>query len=175
MSEANLIDLYYADECRVSLDPVIPYAWQFKGEDVWMPSSQGSGLNCLGLIRRDSTLLFETSTQNLTAEFLTERLERLSLSLNKETVIVLDNAKIHTAKAIQERRAIWEERGLSLFYLPPYSPHLNLAEVLWRKLKYEWLRPQDYLCFEHLRYAVQLALAAVGSLLSISFAKPNYA
>jgi transposase len=29
-------------------------------------------------------------------------------------------------------------------FLPPYSPHLNLAEVLWRKLKYEWLRPQDY-------------------------------
>ena len=102
-------------------------------------------------------------------------LDRFSLSLSKETVIVLDNAKIHTAKAIQERRAIWEERGLSLFYLPPYSPHLNLAEVLWRKLKYEWLRSQDYLCFEHLSYAVQLALAAVGSLLYISFAKPDYA
>ena len=102
-------------------------------------------------------------------------LDRFSLSLSQETVIVLDNAKIHTAKAIQERRAIWEERGLSLFYLPPYSPHLNLAEVLWRKLKYEWLRPQDYLCFEHLSYAVQLALAAVGSLLYISFAKPDYA
>ena len=153
-----------------------------------MPSSKGSGLNCLGLIRRDSALLFETSTQNLTAEFLVERLERLSLSLSKETVIVLDNAKIHTAKAVQERRDIWEQRGLSLFYLPAYSPHLNLAEVLWRKLKYEagdrvkrpafggdlWLRPQDYLCFEGLRYAVQLALAAVGSLLNISFSKLNY-
>lgn len=174
MSDLNLIDLYYADECRVSLDPVVPYAWQFADEDVWMPASQGPGLNCLGLIRRDSTLLFEVSTQNLTAEFLVERLERLSLSLSKETVIVLDNAKIHTAKAIQERRPIWEQRGLTLFYLPTYSPHLNLAEILWHKLKYEWLRPQDYLCFEHLRYAVQLALAAVGSLLNINFAKPNY-
>ena len=148
--------------------------WQFKDEDVWMPASQGSGLNCFGLIRRDSTLLFETSLHNLTAEFIVERLERLSLSLTEETVIVLDNAKIHTAKAVQERRPIWEQRGLTLFYLPTYSPHLNLAEILWRKLKYEWLRPQDYLCFEHHRYAVQLALAAVGSLLNISFSKPNY-
>lgn len=171
MSEANLIDLYYADECRVSLDPVVPYAWQFKDEDIWMPSSQGPGFNCFGLIRRDSTLLFEVSTQTLTAEFLAERLERLSLSLSKDTVIVLDNAKIHTAKAIQERRAIWEQRGLTLFYLPTYSPHLNLAEILWRKLKYEWLRPQDYLSFEGLRYAARLALAAVGSLLHINFTK----
>ena len=91
---------------------------------------------------RDNTLLFETSLHNLTAEFIVERLERLSLSLTEETVIVLDNAKIHTAKAVQERRPIWEQRGLTLFYLPPYSPHLNLAEVLCRKLKYEWLRPQ---------------------------------
>ena len=152
----------------------MPYAWQFKDEEVWMPSTQGPGLNCFGLIRRDSSLLFEISTQNLTAEYLVERLDRLSLSLNKETVIVLDNAKIHTAKAVQQRRAIWEERGLTLFYLPTYSPHLNLAEILWRKLKYEWLRPQDYLCFEHLRYAIQLALAAVGSLLHINFSNLNY-
>ena len=173
MSESNLLDLYYADECRVSLDPVVPYAWQFKDEEVWMRASQGPGFNCFGLIRRDSTLLFEVSTQNLTAELLVERLERFSLSLSKETVIVLDNAKIHTAKAVQQRRAIWEQRGLTLFYLPTYSPHLNLAEVLWRKLKYEWLRPQDYLSFEQLRYAVRLALAAVGSLLNISFSNPK--
>lgn len=139
-----------------------------------MPASQGAGLNCFGLIRRDNLLLFETSLRNLTAEFIVERLERLSLSITEETVVVLDNAKIHTAKAVQERRLIWEQRGLTLFYLPPYSPHLNLAEILWRKLKYEWLVPQDYLSFAHLRYAVQLALAAVGSLLSINFSKPNY-
>jgi transposase len=27
----------------------------------------------------------------------------------------------------------------------PYSPHLNLAETLWRKLKTEWLVVEDYL------------------------------
>lgn len=168
-----MLDLYYADECRVSLDPVVPYAWQFKDEDVWMPASQGAGLNCFGLIRRDNTLLFETSTQSLTGDFIVERLEHLSLNISKETVVVLDNARIHTAKAVHERRPCWEQRGLTLFYLPPYSPHLNLAETLWRKLKYEWLRPQDYLSFEELRYAVQLALAAVGSLLYINFSRPG--
>jgi transposase len=45
---------------------------------------------------------------------------------------------------IKERRAAWEQRGLFLLYLPRYSPHLNIVETLWRKLKYEWLSPKDY-------------------------------
>jgi transposase len=174
MSDQGLIDLYYADECRVSLNSTVPYGWQFKGEDVWMPASQGPGLNCFGLIARDSTLNFKTTTRSIDSTFIVQQLDALSLSIHEETVVILDNAKPHTAKAVQARRSIWEGRGLTLFYLPPYSPHLNLAEILWRKLKYEWLRPQDYLSFEHLRYAVQLALAAVGSLLNITFAKPEF-
>ncbi|MDQ3633153.1 MAG: transposase [Acidobacteriota bacterium] len=33
----------------------------------------------------------------------------------------------------------WQTRGLYIFYLPTYSSHLNIAETVWRKLKYEWL------------------------------------
>lgn len=174
MSERGLIDLLYADESRVSLDPVMPYAWQFEDEDMWMPASQGPGLNCFGLIARDNTLHLETTTQSIDSHFISEQLDHLSLRISKQTVVVLDNAKPHTAKAVQERRPIWERRGLTLFYLPPYSPQLNLAEILWRKLKYEWLQPHDYLSFQQLHYAVQLALAAVGSLLTINFSTPNY-
>lgn len=174
MSERGLIDLLYADACRVSLNPVVPYAWQFADENVWMPSSQGPRLNCFGLVARDNTLYFETTTQSIDSSFIIEQFEQLSTSITQDTVVVLDNARPHTAKAIQERRPSWQQRGLTLFYLPPYSPHLNLAETLWRKLKYQWLKPHDYLCFENLRYAVRLALAAVGSLLRINFSKPDY-
>ena len=38
----------------------------------------------------------------------------------------------------------WKSRGLEIFFLPPYCPHLNIIEVLWRKMKHEWLRPQDF-------------------------------
>ncbi|OJB42638.1 transposase [Burkholderia ubonensis] len=27
-----------------------------------------------------------------------------------------------------------------MFYLPPYSPELNLIEIVWRHLKYRWRR-----------------------------------
>ena len=96
------------------------------------------------------------------------------MSLSRETVVVLDNARVHTAEAVRACRSVWEQRGLTLFYLPPYSPHLNLAETLWRKLKYEWLRPRDYLSFDALQDATRRALAAVGSRLTITFSKPNY-
>lgn len=152
----------------------MPYAWQFRDEDVWMPSGQGPRLNCFGLLRRDNTLRFQTSTQNLTAAFIVEQLERLSLSISRETVVVLDNARVHTAEAVRACRSVWEQRGLTLFYLPPYSPHLNLAETLWRKLKYEWLRPHDYRSFTNLQDATRRALAAVGSRLTIAFSNPDY-
>ena len=38
----------------------------------------------------------------------------------------------------------WQKRGLFIFFLPPYSQHLNIAETIWRKLKKEWLEPEDY-------------------------------
>ena len=64
---------------------------------------------------------------------------------------------------------MWQERGLFVWFLPTYSPHLNIAEVLWRKLKYEWLRPEDYVDRDTLRYAVWQALHAVGKSLFIAF------
>lgn len=28
---------------------------------------------------------------------------------------------------------------MTLYFLPPYSPELNRIEILWHKIKYEWL------------------------------------
>jgi transposase len=63
----------------------------------------------------------------------------------------------------------WEERGLVLFYLPKHSPHLNLIEILWRMVKYLWLKPEDYAEEQGLFYKTTQALAAVGISLKIKF------
>ena len=62
-----------------------------------------------------------------------------------------------------------------MWFLPPYSPHLNLAEILWNRLKYEWLRPADYADKDRLHFAVWKALASVGTTLRINFAKTKQA
>lgn len=174
LSKLGLIDLYYGDESRVCLEPCVPYGWQFPGEDVFMPSSKGVGLNCFALLNRANELMFETTRHRITSAFIIEQLERLSFSIKKITVIVLDNARVHTSQQIKERRAFWQRRGLLIFYLPPYCPHLNIAETLWRKLKYEWLQASDYTTTDGLFYRVRQALAAVGSSLRIQFSEFSF-
>lgn len=171
LAEKQLIDLYYSDESRVSLEPSIPYGWQFPDEEVFMPAQKGGGLNCFALLSRTNQCLVKTSEQTFSAQFIFQELEALSFNLRKFSVIVLDNARIHCAQIIKERIKIWQSRGLYLFYLPRYSPHLNIVETLWRKLKYEWLTPIDYQSKEHLFYQINLALKAVGNNLFIRFSK----
>lgn len=48
------------------------------------------------------------------------------------------------------------------------SPHLNIAETLWRILKGKWIRPQDYESTDSLFYATDRALAAIGSSLFVN-------
>jgi len=145
----------------------VPYAWQFADEQVVMPSERG-GVNCFALLSRDNRIHARLTQATVTSAWISEHLDALSLSLPRPAVVVLDNASVHT-KAVKERRVVWQERGLFVFFLPTYSPHLNIAEVLWRKLKYEWLRPEDYADKETLRLAVWQALTAVGKSLTIQF------
>jgi transposase len=171
LSKLGLIDLYYGDESRVCLEPCVPYGWQFKGESVFMPAAKGAGLNCFALVSRACRLLFETTRRRITGDFIIEQLERLSFAVEKTTVVVPDNARVHTCEKVQERRPFWQARGLFIFYLPPYSPHLNIAETLWRKLKYEWLQAEDYAATDGLFYQVRQALSAVGKGLKIRFSE----
>lgn len=110
------------------------------------------------------------TTENMTTETIADFLDRLSFRIRRNTFVVLDNASVHRCKLIRELRPIWEKRGLFLFFLPPYSPHLNIAETLWRILKGKWLRPVDYFSTDALLYATYRALAAIGSELNINFA-----
>jgi len=149
----------------------VPYGWQFADEEVFVPSGQGVGLNCLALLTRANHCRFATTRQCIDRAFVVEHLERLSFALERVTVVVLDHARVHKSRQVQERRGFWQERGLFLLYLPPYSPQLNIAEVLWRKLKHEWLQPRDYTDADTLFYRTHQALAAVGNLLKINFSE----
>lgn len=173
LSEQGIVDLFYGDESHVCSEGYVPYGWQFPGEDVFIPSQKGYRLNCWGLISRGNECYWHTSEDSIDSRFVLERLDILSLSIHKPTFIVLDNASIHTARIIKARLPVWQQRGLYLFYLPTYSPHLNIAETLWRHMKGGWLRPEDYCDDETLAYAVNRCLANVGQCLNINFSPFN--
>lgn len=86
---------------------------------------------------------------------------------------MLDNAQVHTARKVKQLLEIWQSRGLYIFYLPPYSPHLNIIERFWKEFKEGWLKPCDYKSADTLFYAVNRICAAVGRDLFMNFS--NYA
>jgi len=174
LSRAGMLELFYGDESGVSLEPCVPYGWQFADEQVSMPTAKGKGINCFGLFTRSNKAVVALSENSMTANFVVEQLERLSFSIRQITVVVLDNARIHTGRQMRERIGYWQTRGLFIFYLPTYSPHLNIAETVWRKLKYEWLAPTDYEDGQRLRYSVKQALNEFGKSLRINFSVFNY-
>ena len=67
--------------------------------------------------------------------FLMALIERIK----KPMVVILDNASIHTAKKLKPYWDLLKEKGMRFYFLPPYSPELNRIEILWKKMKYEWL------------------------------------
>lgn len=79
------------------------------------------------------------------------------------TVIVLDNATFHRGKAIREKQAEWEARGLYLRYLPPYVPFLNLIEGVWKQLKGFLMPRRSYNSLAELEAALEVALKALGA------------
>lgn len=64
----------------------------------------GKQLNCFGLLSRQNEFIFKTTTKNINTDFVIDFLERVSFSIIKQTVIILDNARIHTAHKIKSDR-----------------------------------------------------------------------
>lgn len=81
----------------------------------------------------------------------------------RPVVVVLDDAPFHTAGAVREKRAEWEQKGLKLYYLPAYCPHLNPIEGVWRRLKGFLMPRRFYDSLAELKRAVLNALSLLGA------------
>jgi transposase len=136
---------------------------------VCISAQKAARLNIFGMIDRRNRYEGFTATESITADRVVGFLDTFSLRVHKNTFVVLDNASVHRNHKMREMRPVWEKRGLFLFYLPPYSPHLNIAETLWRILKGKWIRPVDYVSTDTLFYATSRALASVGIDLFIKY------
>ena len=62
------------------------------------------------------------------------------LTLKKEIVVNLDNAGFHRAKLIKNELEDWQDKGLRLWFQPPYSPNLNLIERLWKFMRQKFCK-----------------------------------
>lgn len=168
---AGEITLYYYDEAGFSLTPCVPYAWQDKGVTLALPTSRSTPFNVVGFFDVVAQQLHSfVTTAAVDSEFVIACFEHLSQLLTQPTVIILDQAPTHTSRAFQARIPAWEAQGLFVYPLSAYSPELNLIEILWRKIKYEWLPLSAYESCQALFRALKKVLAGVGSKYQINFA-----
>ena len=91
-------------------------------------------------------------------------------TITQKTVVMIDNASIHTSEEFSDRIPCWKKQGLIIKYLPTYSPELNLIEILWRRIKYDWLPFSAYQCLNAMIEALDDILTNVGSKYQITFA-----
>jgi|SRR5674476_971348 len=90
-------------------------------------------------------------------------------TITKRTIVVIDNAPIHKSRKFMAKILEWRELDLIIYFLPPYSPELNLIEILWRFTKYQWLPFETYRNFKNLKENLSLVLSQIGSKYDINF------
>ena len=167
--DAGEIDLFSCDESGFSLTSLLPYAWQEIGDTIELPAGDTRRLHVVGFLSRQQTLHAWTFEASINSDVVMACLDALSAMLTKETVVVIDNASFHTSDAVEDKRREWEVKGLRLFFLPTYSPKLNLIEILWRFMKYEWIDFAAYECWKNLVAYVEDVIIHYGTKYAINF------
>jgi transposase len=164
------LDVRYFDESGFNLMPEIPYAWQPKGETIGIPSGKSKRLNVLAFCSKKLDFYQRTVQGYVDSEIVIEFFDDFSLTIEKKTVVIIDNASIHTSHKFKKQLQKWEKKGLHLKYLPTYSPELNLIEIVWRFIKYSWLPLSAYLSFKSLKNSLKNVLEGIGTKYQITFA-----
>lgn len=168
--ERGEIDLRYVDQSGFCFCPYLPYAWQEKGHTIEIPSSHGrKRLNVVGFLNVDNAFQAYTFECSLDSAIMIACVDEFCKQVTKRTVLVMDQASIHTSDAFTERIPDWKTQGVEIFLLPAYSPELNCIEILWRFIKYYWLEFEAYLSWKHLVEYVEDILRQVGTKYKINF------
>lgn len=129
---------------------------------------RGKKRNIFGLYSRSNEFHYWIKEENINATLIIEMLDEISWKITRKTVVVLDNASSHRSKKVNAMLEIWQNRGLYIFFLPPYSPQLNLIERLWKEIKEGWLQAADYTSTDNLFYAIWSICSSIGGNLKMN-------
>lgn len=138
-AQAGEIELAYVDEAGFAPQPPNRSAWSPRGETHAVVAKRAQRLNVMGALLSSGGLFIATLWQSVNGLWFFGFLMAMIERVKKPMVVILDNASIHTAKKMAPYWELLKEKGMQFYFLPPYSPELNRIELLWHKMKYEWL------------------------------------
>ena len=170
-ARANAVRLVYFDEAGFAASPPVQRAWSPRG----LPHRVEPRFHCrrsvLGALDFGANALtHHVTSSSIKGGAVIEFLEQIALQGDERpTVVVLDNASIHHAIDPEVHERWLREHRMQLFYLPPYSPELNLIEIVWKQAKYHW---RNFVTWtkETIDDEVRNLLGAYGTKFQINFA-----
>lgn len=108
------------------------------------------------------------------SELFIQYMNDFATKITKETAVIVDRASWHTSALTLSMIETWSQQGLFIIFLPAYCPlpiaiGINLIETLWRKIKYEWFKMNDYRSENTLRKKLKTIFQQYGKEYNIKF------
>jgi len=132
------IHLYFADEMDVALLPTLSGRWMRRGQQtqVFTPGKNAKQYVFGAVNYVTGALIWLTwpNKNNVGFRHLLKQVVALHENDTHKVVLVVDNFRIHQAKAVQA----WlkaHRTQLRLYFLPTYAPRLNPIERVWRHFR----------------------------------------
>ena len=133
------IELAYLDEAGFSAVHPNRSAWTQRGKCHLIEAKRGKRLNVLAALLSSGRVLSAKYWETTTADVFVGFLALLRQQVGKPVTVILDNASIHKAKSTRVFTQWLAKQGVTLYFLPAYSPELNRIERLWHKIKHTWM------------------------------------
>ena len=136
--------IYFADSTHPHHNAVISYGWIKKGEDFEVLSNSGRHrININGAVDIENLDVITRTCDWVNADSICELLRAIKAKnpLDKRIILIMDNAAYNRSGKV---KILAKKLGISLFYLPPYSPNLNPIERLWKFMKKKVLYNRYY-------------------------------
>jgi transposase len=153
--------VFFVDAAHFVFGTFLCCLWSFTR--IYVRAASGrQRFNVLGAwdaVRRE--LITVTNTTVVNTETMCELLRKLAeRGLTGPITLVLDNARYQRNAVVQ---ALAAELGITLLYLPSYSPNLNLIERLWKFTKRRALYGRYHPTFQDFRSAIEEVLAGLST------------
>jgi transposase len=148
--------VFFVDAAHFVFGTFVCCLWSFTR--IFMRAASGrQRFNVLGAWNAVThQLIAVTNTTVVNTETISELLRKIAASgLAGPITLVLDNARYQHNAAVQ---ALAQQLGITLLFLPSYSPNLNLIERLWKFIKRRALYGRYHPTFAEFQAAIQEVL-----------------
>lgn len=165
-AEAGYLRVLYLDETGFESWSPPSYSWSRIGEQKRQEQTRcRKRISLLGVWEPGQSMTYGLSFSSVTSQTYCQLMRWQARQAARHyqrtgvvTVIVQDNASIHTSRAVQAEVAQWRQQGLVLFQLPKYCSEMNRIEGEWHQIK------AHHICGQMFEDPYDLAIGVIGAL-----------